>query len=178
MTELADLKQLLEGLQNHLTEISSKLSDANQSVKTISDENAKLRRDVELMKSTINRQATAIANLDSEIDDLGQYGRRENIVFTNLHVSPSQSPESQVIEFCKHLDVTVDKSDIAACHPLPTQGDKPKRIIARFHSRSTAQKIFVNRKKAKLITPDNKDKLAADNKRGFWNPAKSDDQKR
>ena len=61
----------------------------------------------------------------------------------------------------------VSPADIVVCHPLPSNPGKPKRFITRFHDRSTAQRVFRNRKKAKNISPDAKSKLAANSGKGF-----------
>ena len=72
------------------------------------------------------------------------------------------------MEFCKNIGVEIDRSDIVACHPLPSgNGAKPKRIIARFHDRNIAGKIFTNRKKAKHVSSEARSKLAADKDKGF-----------
>ena len=99
-----------------------------------------------MLKSVINRQAATIATLDQNIDNLDQYGRRENIVFTNLDVSVDKTPESQVIELCKQVGVEIEKSDLVACHPLPSRDNGPNRVIAKFYERETARRIFSNRK--------------------------------
>ena len=160
MSDIESLSHLVSTLQNTV-------SDLVQSVTTVTEENVGLRADVELLKSVINRQAATIATLDMDIDNIGQYGRRENIVFTNLQVTPDQSPDKQVIELCKQIGVEVDVSDLVACHPLPARQGDNKRVIARFHDREKARKIFSNRKKTKGIKREVKEKLAAQKDKGF-----------
>ena len=167
MAEIANLQNVISELQNSFLDLSSKFNVADQSISALTSENVKLRADIELLKSVVNRQATTIATLDADIDDLGQYGRRENVVFTNLKVESGENPETQVINLCKDIGVDLDVADIAACHPLPTGTGKPRRIIARFYERSKAQKIFTNRRKTKEISPASKGKLAADKGKGF-----------
>ena len=154
-------------LSNLVSSLQTTVSDLIERVTAVTDENVTLRADVELLKSVINRQAATIATLDMEIDNIGQYGRRENIVFTNLQVKPDQSPDKQVIELCKEIGVDVDVSDLVACHTLPSRQGDNKRVIARFHDREKARKIFGNRKKSKGIKGELKNKLAANKEKGF-----------
>lgn len=108
-----------------------------------------------------------MSTVDAEVDDLAQYGRRENIVFTNLLIDEHHDVPSQVVQLCKEIGVTVEPSDLVDAHPLPAAQDKPKRYIARFHQRSTAKQVFSNRRKAKDITGDCKGQLAHNAEKGF-----------
>ena len=173
MSDIA-LNQVVAGLQTAVSQMTNDLATIMNTVTQLRDsnsalieENRAIKADFEHMKCVVNRQAAFIAEIDGNIDELGQYGRRENVVFTNLKVNPDQKPEQQVIELCKEIDVQVADEDIVACHALPGKSGKPKRYIARFHDRSKAQLIFRNRKKSKLITPASKEKLASDKGKGF-----------
>ena len=70
-------------------------------------------------------------------------------------------------ELCNQIGVVVDSSDLVACHPLPSRDGGPARVIARFHDREKAKKVFSARKKTKQITGDSKNKLAARKDKGF-----------
>ena len=124
---------------------------------------------MEHIKAVVNRQAAYIADLDGEMDNLNQYGRRENVVFTNLLVSPGQSAENQVIELCKEIDVDVSPADIVGCYALPSNTGKQKHFITRIHDRLTAQRVFWNRKKAKIFLLTLNGKL----REGFWDSSQS-----
>ena len=100
-------------------EMKSKLSTYDETISTITADNIRLNDELTHLKTIVNRQATYIANLDTELDDLGQYGRRENVVFSNLVVNDTTSAESQVIELCSSIGVSVHTSDIFACQFLP-----------------------------------------------------------
>ena len=176
MSDFENLSKSVSALQANVAGLTEELSNVTNSVnqmvhdnsKLLLEENSKLKADIAQMKSVINRQAAYIADLDANLDDMGQYGRRENVVFTNLLVNPDeQNVQAQIIELCNQIEVEVAPTDIVACHALPAQVGKPKRYIARFHERSKTQLIFRNRKKAKNISTDAKGKLAADNGKGF-----------
>ena len=159
MTDIEQLTQLVHNVQSTVLNLT-------ETVSTVTQQNTQLRSDVEMLKSVINRQASTIVTLEQEIDNLDQYGRRENVVFTNLKVTAT-NPESQVIELCKQIGVDIERSDLVACHPLPSRDNGPTRIITRFHERETARKVFSNRKKSKLISGDAKEKLASRKEKGF-----------
>jgi len=117
-----------------------------------------------LMK-VVDRQADAISKLEVDLDNLDQYSRRENVCFTNLLVNEEKSCEDQVVLLCEQLGVDIAKNDLVAAHPLKGKKGKAPRFIARFKDRSTAQKVFRNRKETKNISPDKKKLL-------FENPEK------
>ena len=174
MSDITTLNQVVAGLQSTVSQLSNDLAsvigtvaELRDSNSALTEENRTLKAGFEHMKSVLNRQAAYIAAIEGDIDDLGQYGRRENVVFTNLKVGPDQKPENQVIDLCKEINVQVSTEDIVACHALPAKPGKSKRYIARFHDRSKAQLIFRNRKKCKLVTPEAKNKLASDMGKGF-----------
>ena len=73
MSELADLKKILDDIQSNVANLSKQLYVSNDTVKLVCEENSKLKSDIEKMKTAINRQASYISSLDSELDDLGQY---------------------------------------------------------------------------------------------------------
>ncbi len=130
---------------------------------------AELRGENMLLKQTLNDQAQQIARLDKELDELNQYGRRENVCFTNLLVDSSHIAETQVINLCHEIGVEVTPDDLVlvASHPLPARKGKAVRVIARFKERSMAHKVFANRKGTKNINAAKKQGLAARADKGF-----------
>ena len=92
MSDFENLSKSVSALQANVAGLTEELSNVTNSVnqmvhdnsKLLLEENSKLKADIAQMKSVINRQAAYIADLDANLDDMGQYGRRENVVFTNL----------------------------------------------------------------------------------------------
>ena len=149
---------------NSLTELIHRL---RQDMSMICDENAELKGDMILMKTELNAQRAKIVDLEQEVDDLQQYGRRENVCFSNLKFSDTQPVMKQVINLCEEIDVTVTEEDFVDVHPLPSKRGHAKRVVARFKDRKLGQKVMGARKSAKNIAPDKKKELAADPTRGF-----------
>ena len=123
-----------------------------------------------LLQKTANDQHRDIIRLHQELDDLQQYGRRENVCFSNVKFDeqdPALSPMNQVITLCDGIGVEVNESDLVDVHPLPAKKGMAKRIIARFKDRKLGQKVLTSRKNTKHIDPAKKNQLAANPTRGF-----------
>ncbi|MCP4257198.1 MAG: hypothetical protein GY774_06685 [Planctomycetes bacterium] len=134
------------------------------------DEIMELRGENMTLKSSLNTAVQRIVFLEKELDDLNQYNRRENVVFSNLKVEDQLTAEEQVIGLCDAIGVEVKPEDMVDVHPLPSGkkgAGKAKRCIARFKDRKLAQKVMANRKNTKSLDKTTKDKLAANPDRGF-----------
>ena len=126
-------------------------------------------------KDVINNLLFENSKLKSDLDALDQYSRRENVCFTNVKVDSTHSCSDQIVKLCQELEVSVADTDLVAAHPLPTGKPRsgsngntaPKRFIARFKERSTAQTVLSNRKLSKNISPQSKDQLFSDPSRGI-----------
>ena len=134
----------------------------------------KLKHQVELLTdqnqlliTSHNMQQKKIVQLEQDLDDLQQYGRRENVCFSNLKFSDEAPAMQQVIDLCDEINVTVTDTDFVDVHPLPTSNGRAKRVVARFKDRKLAQKVMAARKATKNMNPTKKAKLAADPNRGF-----------
>ena len=167
MADTATLTTAVKDLQNQVVDLTSKLTNAMKTIADLASVNVNFQNELVHLKTVINRQATYLSNLDSEVDELGQYGRRENIVFTNLYVDADHDVPSQVGKLCDAIGVSVEPGDFVDAHVLPSGPDKPKRYIARFKNRSKAKEIFANRRKTKGISGDIKTNLANNKDRGF-----------
>ena len=159
LTDIATLKQ-------QFADLSSRYDTSQDEIKLLKKDNAALVNDIDYLHAIVNKQAAQIATLDGEIDDINQYGRRENVIFTNLKVDRYNCKE-KVIELCQEIGVDVETQDIVDAHPLPSKRGKPNRVIARFRERSNARKVFLKRKESKNIAPAKKSKLAINSSRGF-----------
>ena len=147
--------------------VRSVLESLQSAVNNLSDEIAELRGENVTLKAAINAHQDKIISLEQELDDLQQYGRRENVCFSNLKYSDQLPAVGQVIELCEQINVTVSEADFVDVHPLPSKNGHAKRVIARFKDRKLAQKVMSARKASKNISPNKKQLLAADASRGF-----------
>ena len=125
-------------------------------IKELQDEIMEVRGENMVLKQTLNVQAHHIAEITQKCDDLDQYGRRENVCFTNLKVTEERPCAQQVVELCHELGVEVATSDLVDAHPLPSKRGRGNRCIARFRDRKKAQDVFAARKRSKDIDPTKK----------------------
>ena len=156
-----------KGEQAGLSSLSRDLGHLHNAVDSLRNELFALKGENSMLKNTVMMQQENITKLEQELDDLQQYGRRENVCFSNLKFNEESPVMSQVIDLCDGLNVAVSDSDFVDVHPLPSRNGRAKRVVARFKDRKLAQKVMGARKASKNIEPNRKAKLAADPKRGF-----------
>lgn len=134
----------------------------------LQDELMDHKTEMNKLKSVANEQHEHIVRMHQNIDDLEQYGRRENVCFSNLKFDEQElNPTTQVIDLCNELGVEVKESDFIDVHPLPSRKGRAKRVIARFKDRKLGQKVMMSRKHSKTIDPNKKKTLSADPMRGI-----------
>ena len=82
------------------------------------------------------------------MDELEQYGRRENLEIHGVPVKPNESTNQVVKTLAKHLNVHLDESHISTSHQLATKPDskKPPPIIVCFANRDKKSENFGKRK--------------------------------
>ena len=60
-----------------------------------------------------------VAILESNHNDLAQYGRRNNVIFIGIPENvPDNNSESTVISILSEIDVDVEPRDIKECHQI------------------------------------------------------------
>ena len=102
-------------------------------IKNLQDENAWLKEKCEKLENRV-------AILESNHNDLVQYGRCNNIVFRGIPENVSDNNlESTAIAVLSDINVQVETRDIEACHQIGKPTTKTQKTIVRF----------VNRKKLK-----------------------------
>ena len=131
------------------------------------DEVIDVKTDNLALRQTVQDQLNYIHQLEREIDDLNQYGRRENVCFSNLLIDEDHTADQQVIDLCNEIGVEVKTEDLVDCHPLPAKRGNQVRVIARFKDRRLAQKVFKNRKNTKTIDRTKKEAISSNKEKGF-----------
>ena len=108
-----------------------------------------------------------------KVDELEQYGRRQNLEIVGVPEKEDENTNAIVLEVAKMLDVDIMSSHISTSHRLPKKkassrnnyGSSP--IIVRFTSRDIRNQIYANRKKARFV--DLKNFSVSDTKNIFVN---------
>ncbi len=157
---MADLKLEMESL-------SAELTTAKQDIIVLTSENSLLKTDIANIRTFTEHQANHIVELEVELDNMGQFNRRNNVVFTNIQLSSNVPAKTQIIKLCNEIGVNISENSFSSCHTLPSKTSNDKQIIARFKEPEIAKKIFKCRTGTKKISAPRKARLARDNKRGF-----------
>ena len=136
-----------------------------------------MMEEIKQLRSLNNEKDKKIAELESRIDDIEQYSRVDNVIISGFQpkyssysrvVSYDQdvarhdvaaeeeqtSLEDQVVSFLQQKDIPIDKSQISACHTLPSSvKTSPKPIVVRFVSRKAKIDVLRNAKKLNNVEP-------------------------
>ena len=91
-----------------------------------------------------------------KVDELEQYGKRQNLEIVGVHENEYENTNAIVLEVAM-LDVDILPSHISTSHQLPKKtvsscnnsGSSP--IIVRFTSRDISNQIYANRKKVRFV---------------------------
>lgn len=168
-----ELKELLDtSLDNHEQKLIEKLFSAVEECKS-SVEDCRIEvEDVKRSQAFINtqfeRQAAetkrlnslchelqrelreAKKNLDSELDELQQYSRKECLEFHGVPVMKNENTTAIIIELGKLMNISLKQDDISISHRLAHQADpnttelrkRPPAIIAKFTRRSVRDQLY------------------------------------
>lgn len=82
------------------------------------------------------------------LDDLDQYNRRANVVFTGMPSSlpPDSQLKSTMISIRVDIDVSVNSSDVEDCHRVgKSERNFCKKTIIRIVNRNYCKKALINR---------------------------------
>ena len=110
-------------------------------IKDLQDENAWLKEKCEKLENRV-------AILESNHNDLAQYGRRNNVVFSGIPENvPDNNLESTVISVLPDIDVQVEPRNIEASCRIGKPTSKAQKTIVRFVNRKNCEKILANKKK-------------------------------
>ncbi|GFS24515.1 SH3 domain protein, partial [Elysia marginata] len=115
-------------------------------IKSLEQENEKLKEEVIATHNNIQQNRIQINNLE-------QYSRKKNIKLLNVKENPNETvseTERKVIEIASSIDVTLNPVDIDIAHRVgkPT-GNKNRPIIVRPMHLKTKSALFQNRRKLK-----------------------------
>ena len=147
-----------------MEDLKSELAEVKNSQEFISRQYDQLKIEYSLLLITNKKQETEIKNLKStaielssqgekeaaKLDDLEQYGRRQNLEIVGIPVQKDENTNAIVQEVAKLLKVTITASDISTSHRLQTKNElKPPPFIVRFVSRDIRNKLFSNRRNAR-----------------------------
>ena len=125
---------------------------------------AKNNNDAKISELKVRTLANENAvNLELEkLDNLEQYGRRNNLEIEGVPPNSNENVDEIVVEVAKLIGVEIKQDDISVAHRLPEKNKvhnsdsrsvrtKPPTIIARFVGRGTRNAIYKRRSAARNV---------------------------
>ena len=115
---------LEDAIANLHSDLSEKITNLTTAVRSTKDEvinlNEKsirrLQDENKLHRAKCSKLENKIVSLESSINQVEQYGRRNNIVISGIPDDISDNDlESTVVDIMKDVDVDINSSDIEAC---------------------------------------------------------------
>ena len=95
-----------------------------------------------------------MATLEQNLNSLGQYGRRSNLVLSGIPESiPDNQLENTVASVLSDIGVSIQSEEIEACHQFgkTDRKTKSKKTIICFVNRKHCKKALLNKKKLSNI---------------------------
>lgn len=114
-------ENILNNMNSKFVDLKNEISNLKDIIiKRLQDENQRLQEKCKKLEEKV-------INVESDVNSLNQYGRRNNIVFTGIPDSVNDEDlESTVTSILKDIDVAVDSSDIEDCHRFGKTDSKSK----------------------------------------------------
>lgn len=134
-TEFASMKydQMMTNMQAINTQIDKQNTDLNSTKKNL--------KEISSLKDSFNKART-------EIDDLGQYLRRNCVEISGISPTEETTSDEIVSALANDMGFNLDPTDISISHPLPTFNKKASsKIIVKFTRREVRNKFYANRQK-------------------------------
>ena len=125
-----DCKNTVAQLQQDLLAIKDTV------IKNLLDESKGLKERVKSLEENYDEHQDHIIDIEKQSQALEQYTRRNNLEICGIPNNISdEALETKCIEIFEAVDISVDNSEIEACHRLPTDQrnkSKPKTVIVKF----------------------------------------------
>ena len=153
-TELAQTKESQQFISMQFEELKAENAKLIKCNKNLEKENQKLRDEVEMLHD-------AQTNQFEHLNNLQQYGRKENLEFEGVSLVQNKDTTEVVIKIAEKLNVNINENDISIAHRVPTKRPSrssnsrtnlpPPAIIARFANRKIRNLIYSKRSVARKI---------------------------
>ena len=165
MTRHQNRKETAYSSVNFTIEDRNELKDINLTLKELVSEINKLRKALDDSKIEINKvkvensRLKQIVNINLyKIDDLEQYGRRENMRIHGISESTdsvNDDGEKVILKMAKDLNIELKDSDIQRAHRLGRKrvnpNFRPRSIIIRFVSFKKRNEFFIAKSKLRNL---------------------------
>ena len=142
---ISSLRSLFD---QNFKELRSEMSDLKDVIiKDLIEENKKLRE-------SNNKLKDKMMELESEINEINQYGRRNNLEISGIPEDIRMDKlEEKAIEILGKVNVKVESRDIEGCHRLGKlkKNNTPRKTIIRFVNRKNCLQALINRRMLRTL---------------------------
>nr|XP_039259817.1 uncharacterized protein LOC120336249 [Styela clava] len=112
------------------------LMKLDQMVKDLSESN----------KSLLSLCTTLQKRFDTELEDLAQYVRRENLEFHGIPFKNDENTDRIIVDLGRRLGITVERLDLSISHRIPRKdGSNTGPIIVRFTNRNIRNQFIAKK---------------------------------
>ena len=155
--EICALKTEIVQIKESQSFLSEKYDCLNEDYNKLKKINAEQKAEITALKSeSSDLKNTRIKEIE-KIDNLEQYGRRQNLEIAGVPVQDGEDTNAVVVEVAKLLDVDILPSHISTSHRLPKKigqnGNviRTPPIIVCFTNRDIRNKLYANRKQTRTL---------------------------
>ena len=165
------IKSLWSEYDQEICALKTKIAQIKESQSFLSEKYDCLNEDYNKLKKIYAEQKAEITALKSEssdlkktsikeiekIDNLEQYGRRQNLEIAGVPVQDGEDTNAVVMEVAKLVDVDILPNHISTSHRLPKKISQNGNvtctppIIVRFTNRDIRNEIYANCKKTRTL---------------------------
>lgn len=161
---LMTLHATVEKIEKSVKFLSDKYDDFNKTIVKQDKEIGDLRR-------RLAHTASTISKLQQEINELDQYGRRQNMEIHGLIPHVGENLLVELKKIASQLELPeLREDDLEGLHRLPIKENKDPVIIVRFLTRKLKASWFEKRQLLRQKLPELKffDNLIATNRHLLW----------
>ena len=147
-------KTVLDHVNNISTQNKAELGALKNRNEELAEENTQLRADVRNLKVKDEDKENRLQNLQSEVNEIQQYLRVNNIEIVGLpppDIQAKETDEDVIVKACNSLvgiEEPITPEDIDISHPLNSRRKDGKPVhVVRFISRKTKLMVLTAKKK-------------------------------
>ncbi|KAK3090419.1 hypothetical protein FSP39_011709 [Pinctada imbricata] len=126
-------------------------SAVHSAIAPLSTKVAQQEQQIAVLQSTNAELVERVADLENDVEELEQYGRRTSLRFHNVAVPSDSNSDNVIVDLVnKKLGVKITHDDINRSHPVgkPNQSGR-RQLICRFRNWKLKNEIFMKKKHLK-----------------------------
>ena len=153
-SDLAEVKSGHREIINSINFLSSKFDEINDKMDKLEQSNNELKKENTDLRVRVSK-------LESDVQNLEQYSRRQNLEIIGIPESQNENVGSITLKVLQHIDASVSADDVDVTHRLgsktpndpnlPQPQPKSRPIIVRFTARRVRDKIYDQRMSLKTF---------------------------